>query len=176
MGKQTNGHFGRTWHLRAFVAGPVAMASSYPIDRQLSLKQYVETIELFQSPTPGTSGHQIVALRLGEVGHSTTLDADHRSEACHAASKSGMFRRSNDRAHIFVSAGVPCQKSQALRRSRDSSNSVRIGAAPHETLTSLIFVISCMFVSSRTGRCSGSMTATSIRVSSLSTALAQSHA
>jgi len=129
---------------------PVAMASSYPIDRQLSLKQYVETIELFQSPTPGTSGHQIVALRLGEVGHSTTLDADHRSEACQAASKPGMFRRSNDRAHIFVSAGVPCQKSQAFRRSRDSSNSVRIGAAPHETLTNLIFVSSCMFVSSRT--------------------------
>lgn len=49
-----------------------AIARKHPIDRQLSLTQRVESIELFQSPPPGESGYRVVAsLRLGETAHST---------------------------------------------------------------------------------------------------------
>jgi RNA 2',3'-cyclic 3'-phosphodiesterase len=49
----------------------IAIAREHPVDCEISLKQYVETIELFRSPTPGTSGYQVLAsLRLGEAGRS----------------------------------------------------------------------------------------------------------
>jgi 2'-5' RNA ligase len=42
-----------------------AIARRHPIDRQLSLRQRVETVEFFQSPPPGGSGYQVLAsLRL----------------------------------------------------------------------------------------------------------------
>jgi hypothetical protein len=45
------------------------IARNHPIDRELSLKQNIESIELFRSPLPGTRGYQVVAsLRLGEAG------------------------------------------------------------------------------------------------------------
>ncbi len=44
------------------------IARKHPIDRELSLTQRVESIELFQSPPPGGSGYQILAsVRLGET-------------------------------------------------------------------------------------------------------------
>jgi len=47
------------------------IARNHPVDRELSLRQYVETIELFRSPMPGASGYQVlVSLRLGEAGRS----------------------------------------------------------------------------------------------------------
>jgi len=47
--------------------GP-AIARKHPIDRPLSLAQRVESLELFQSPPPGTTGYQVLAsLRLGMV-------------------------------------------------------------------------------------------------------------
>jgi len=50
--------------------GP-AIARRHPIDRQLSLTQRVESIELFQSPPPGGSGYQILATaRLGATARS----------------------------------------------------------------------------------------------------------
>jgi 2'-5' RNA ligase len=48
-----------------------AIARNHPVDRELALKQYVETIELFRSPMPGASGYQVLAsLRLGEANRS----------------------------------------------------------------------------------------------------------
>ena len=38
-----------------------AIARKHPIERELSLVQRVETIELFQSPPPGGSGYQVLA-------------------------------------------------------------------------------------------------------------------
>lgn len=47
--------------------GP-AIARKYPIDRPLSLRQRVESLELFQSPPPGETGYRVLAsLRLGET-------------------------------------------------------------------------------------------------------------
>ena len=47
--------------------GP-AIARKHPIDRPLSLTQRVESIKLFQSPSPGGSGYQVLAsLRLGDT-------------------------------------------------------------------------------------------------------------
>ncbi len=43
-----------------------AIARKHPIDRELSLTQHVESVELFQSPPPGGSGYRIVAsVKLG---------------------------------------------------------------------------------------------------------------
>ena len=43
-----------------------AIARRHPIDQPLSLRQRVETVELFQSPPPGASGYRVLAsLRLG---------------------------------------------------------------------------------------------------------------
>jgi len=48
-------------------AGGPAIARRHPIDRQLSLTQRVESIELFQSPPPGGAGYRVLAsLRFGE--------------------------------------------------------------------------------------------------------------
>jgi 2'-5' RNA ligase len=45
-----------------------AIARRHHIDQQVSLTQPVETIELFQSPSPGASGYQVLAsLRLAET-------------------------------------------------------------------------------------------------------------
>jgi 2'-5' RNA ligase len=45
-----------------------AIARRHPIDQQVSLTQRVEAIELFQSPSPGASGYQVLAsLRLAET-------------------------------------------------------------------------------------------------------------
>lgn len=45
-----------------------AIARKHPIDRPLSLRQRVESLELFQSPPPGATGYRILAsLRLGET-------------------------------------------------------------------------------------------------------------
>jgi 2'-5' RNA ligase len=45
-----------------------AIARRHPIDQQVSLTQPVEAIELFQSPSPGASGYQVLAsLRLAET-------------------------------------------------------------------------------------------------------------
>lgn len=39
----------------------IAIARKHPIDRQLLLGQRVETVELFQSPPPGSTGYQVLA-------------------------------------------------------------------------------------------------------------------
>jgi len=45
-----------------------AIARRHPIDLEVSLTQRVESIELFQSPSPGASGYQALAsLRLAET-------------------------------------------------------------------------------------------------------------
>ena len=45
-----------------------AIARRHPIDLEVSLTQRVESIELFQSPSPGASGYQVLAsLRLAET-------------------------------------------------------------------------------------------------------------
>jgi RNA 2',3'-cyclic 3'-phosphodiesterase len=55
---------------RIRAAGP-AIARKHPIDQPLSLTQRVESIELFQSPAPGSSGYRVLAsLRLGEIADS----------------------------------------------------------------------------------------------------------
>ena len=38
-----------------------AIARKHPVDRQLSLTQRVESIELFQSPPPGENGYRVLA-------------------------------------------------------------------------------------------------------------------
>ena len=44
-----------------------SVARRHPIDRELSLTQQVETVELFRSPPPGVRGYQVLAsVRLGE--------------------------------------------------------------------------------------------------------------
>ena len=46
------------------------IARKHPIDRQLSLMQRVDSVELFQSPPPGERGYRILAsVRLGEAAH-----------------------------------------------------------------------------------------------------------
>lgn len=45
-----------------------AIARRHPIDRQISLRQRIETVELFQSPPPGGTGYRVLAsLQLGEA-------------------------------------------------------------------------------------------------------------
>jgi len=52
---------------RIRASGP-AIARKNPIDQPLSLRQRVDTVELFQSPPPGGIGYRILAsLRLGET-------------------------------------------------------------------------------------------------------------
>jgi len=47
-----------------------AIARKHPIDRQLSLTQRVESVELFQSPPPGESGYRVLAsMRLAETAN-----------------------------------------------------------------------------------------------------------
>jgi RNA 2',3'-cyclic 3'-phosphodiesterase len=48
-----------------------AIARKHPIDLPLALAQRIESVELFQSPSPGEIGYRILAsLRLGETGGS----------------------------------------------------------------------------------------------------------
>jgi 2'-5' RNA ligase len=50
------------------------IARKHPIDQELSLKQRVETVELFRSPPPGESGYLILAsFRLGEESKTATI-------------------------------------------------------------------------------------------------------
>lgn len=45
-----------------------AIAPKHPIDRQLSLTQRVESVELFQSPPPGENGYRVLAsIRLAQA-------------------------------------------------------------------------------------------------------------
>ena len=47
-----------------------AIARKHPIDRELSLTQHVESVELFQSPPAGAGGYRILAsFQLGEIAH-----------------------------------------------------------------------------------------------------------
>jgi RNA 2',3'-cyclic 3'-phosphodiesterase len=49
-----------------------AVARRHPIDQSLSLRQWVETIELFQSPPPSATGYRVLtSLRLGQTPGST---------------------------------------------------------------------------------------------------------
>ncbi len=56
-------------------AAGLAIARQHPIDQPLSLRQRVETVELFQSPPPGGIGYRVLASsRLGETtGSAPTL-------------------------------------------------------------------------------------------------------
>jgi RNA 2',3'-cyclic 3'-phosphodiesterase len=46
------------------------IARRHPIDRELSFRQRIETVELFQSPPPGEAGYRMIAsVRLGKAGH-----------------------------------------------------------------------------------------------------------
>jgi 2'-5' RNA ligase len=48
-----------------------AIARAHPIDRQISLAQQVDSVELFRSPPPGERGYRILAsLRLGTIADS----------------------------------------------------------------------------------------------------------
>jgi len=47
-----------------------AIAQKHPIDRSLSLTQWVESVELFRSPAPGERGYRILAsVRLADASH-----------------------------------------------------------------------------------------------------------
>ena len=47
-----------------------AIARKHPIDRQLSLTQQVESVQLFQSPPPDESGYRVLAsMRLAEAAN-----------------------------------------------------------------------------------------------------------
>jgi 2'-5' RNA ligase len=48
------------------------IARKHPIDQELSFRQRVEAVQLFQSPPPGEAGYRIVATaRLGRTGPNT---------------------------------------------------------------------------------------------------------
>lgn len=50
-----------------------AIARRHPIDRELSLTQRVESVELFQSPPPGASGYRVLAsMRLDKIIHAAS--------------------------------------------------------------------------------------------------------
>jgi hypothetical protein len=50
------------------------VARACPIDRDLSLTQWVDSVELFQSPPPGENGYQVLAsVRLGATPQSALV-------------------------------------------------------------------------------------------------------